>query len=548
MPILLILIMMLTSHLFAITLLLGSTAGTPVNGGWSPGGGNDEAPSLTVSSTGPAARVQHSRMGVYFLTNQTFNNFPVYKMTGGGQFIYVNNVGFWSIWRELERSLMHSIYHPENKPTPSIPPLSGWRYYNRATSRSGWNDDEQLTVTQTGGSTAGTPVNGGWSPWGACSRGTCGGVGQQIRTCTNPHPANGGEVCEGDYIQYCNMADCGGNSASGTEKTPVNGGWSPWGSCSASCGRGSQTRTCANRSPANGGADCVGKSRRDCIAYDCWGNSGETTSKKPHLGHPAGDEVVTVTAKFWYVSEFKSNATEHADTYVTGMNKAFENSRIPILYKRWGSVQKLPGSHAEMLATTWGQNNWHKFNDWFVNSLGRDSESHRLLKQSADHIVLMHNEDGMQMGDAQGACTQYGPESKYYGEFDGEYNTVLIGSGGGSAESSVPLFAHEAGHCLGIPSHEGYCLPGTGTRRGDATATIMTISDDGSCNPCCGGAGEWILHFSNPDVSYEGIPTGTARNNNAKKITENRVKTSQAGDECWDGFPDEATGKMRKLC
>ena len=38
------------------------------------------------------------------------------------------------------------------------------------------------------------------------------------------------------------------------------------------------------------------------------------------------------------------------------------------------------------------------------------------------------------------------------------------------------------------------------------------------------------------------------RSNNAKKITENRVKTSQAGDECWDGFPDEATGKMRKLC
>jgi len=264
---------------------------------------------------------------------------------------------------------------------------------------------------------------------------------------------------------------------------------------------------------------------------------------------PADDEVVTVTAKFWYVSDFKSNATDHADSYVTAMNNALENSQIPILYKRWGSIQKLPRSHAEMLAMTRGQSKWHKFNDWFVNSLGRDVESHRFLKQSADHIVLMHNRDGIEVGDAMGACTQYGPDSGHLdGEFDGEYNTVLIGSGGGSADSSVKLFVHEAGHCLGISSHTGYCLPGTGTRRGDATATIMTISNDGSCFPCCGGASEWILHFSNPDVSYEGIPTGDARSNNAKKITENRVRTSQAGDECWDGFPEDATGKMRKLC
>merc|ERR1712055_915179 len=38
--------------------------------------------SLTVSSTGPAATVQSSRMGVYLLTDQTLNNFPVYKKAG----------------------------------------------------------------------------------------------------------------------------------------------------------------------------------------------------------------------------------------------------------------------------------------------------------------------------------------------------------------------------------------------------------------------------------------------------------------------------------
>ena len=56
-------------------------------------------PSLTVSSTGPAATAQSSRMGVYHLTDQTFNNFPVYENAGGGQFIYVDNGGYWSIMR-----------------------------------------------------------------------------------------------------------------------------------------------------------------------------------------------------------------------------------------------------------------------------------------------------------------------------------------------------------------------------------------------------------------------------------------------------------------
>merc|ERR550519_2707559 len=167
-----------------------------------------------------------------------------------------------------------------------------------------------------------------------------------------------------DWIQKHLSEDdtdtCAGSPA-GTEKTPVNGGWSHWGNCSATCGGGSMTRTCTDPSPANGGAGCVGKSRQDCNMDDCGGNSepsdgscvnddrtrdtegdtctdhyddypqdcghfdtrgfnanrqccacrrphqppGETTSKKPHIGHP-GDDVVTVTAKFWYVSDFKS--------------------------------------------------------------------------------------------------------------------------------------------------------------------------------------------------------------------------------------------------
>jgi len=104
-----------------------------------------------------------------------------------------------------------------------------------------------------------TPVNGGWSAWsvwGSCSL-TCGGGTQsRTRTCTNPAPANGGADCVGSTSesQACNTQAC---------LVPVDGGWSAWsvwGTCSLTCGGGTQTRTrtCTNPAPANGGADCVG--------------------------------------------------------------------------------------------------------------------------------------------------------------------------------------------------------------------------------------------------------------------------------------------------
>ncbi|NTW15546.1 MAG: hypothetical protein HGA38_04260 [Candidatus Moranbacteria bacterium] len=52
-----------------------------------------------------------------------------------------------------------------------------------------------------------TPINGAWSDWSACSV-TCGG-GTQSRTCTNPAPANGGAACVGAATQACNTQPCG---------------------------------------------------------------------------------------------------------------------------------------------------------------------------------------------------------------------------------------------------------------------------------------------------------------------------------------------------
>lgn len=53
--------------------------------------------------------------------------------------------------------------------------------------------------------------------------------------------------------------------------TPVaiDGGWSPWTACSATCGGGTQTRTCDNPAPSNGGVNCVGASSQACNTASC---------------------------------------------------------------------------------------------------------------------------------------------------------------------------------------------------------------------------------------------------------------------------------------
>jgi hypothetical protein len=56
-----------------------------------------------------------------------------------------------------------------------------------------------------------------------------------------------------------------------TINAPVNGGYSQWSNCSATCGGGTQTRTCTNPTPANGGADCstLGPSSQACNTQAC---------------------------------------------------------------------------------------------------------------------------------------------------------------------------------------------------------------------------------------------------------------------------------------
>jgi cysteine-rich repeat protein len=110
------------------------------------------------------------------------------------------------------------------------------------------------------GRTCAPIVDGGFSDWSACSA-TCtadGSGGTQTRTCTNPTPANGGAACTGPTSQACNAGVL----------CPIDGGFTAYSACSAICAAdgtgGTQTRTCTNPAPANGGAACTGATSQAC--------------------------------------------------------------------------------------------------------------------------------------------------------------------------------------------------------------------------------------------------------------------------------------------
>lgn len=72
---------------------------------------------------------------------------------------------------------------------------------------------------------------------------------------------------------------------------PVNGGWSSWGSCSKSCGGGTQTRTCTNPPPSGGGASCSGASSQACNTHSCAVNGVCSVS---HYSCSSGSSILNV--------------------------------------------------------------------------------------------------------------------------------------------------------------------------------------------------------------------------------------------------------------
>ncbi|XP_058662321.1 thrombospondin-1 [Ammospiza caudacuta] len=106
-----------------------------------------------------------------------------------------------------------------------------------------------------------------WSPWSSCSV-TCGtGIITRIRLCNSPVPQLNGKPCEGEARE---------NKACQKDPCPINGNWgpwSPWDACTVTCGGGLQRRSrlCNNPEPQYGGKTCVGEARgtQVCNKQDC---------------------------------------------------------------------------------------------------------------------------------------------------------------------------------------------------------------------------------------------------------------------------------------
>ena len=105
-------------------------------------------------------------------------------------------------------------------------------YHVRAYAQNSVGTSYGSDVTFT---TTGPVVNGGWSDWSECSATECGATGTQTRTCTNPAPANGGADCVGASSQACSAPSTvvvTAEPATITAGEPVTVTWS---SCAVSC-------------------------------------------------------------------------------------------------------------------------------------------------------------------------------------------------------------------------------------------------------------------------------------------------------------------------
>merc|ERR1712112_483909 len=106
------------------------------------------------------------------------------------------------------------------------------------------------------------------------------------------HGGDGGYPSGGDG-GYPSGGDGGYPSGgdSGGYKTPVDGGWSEWSTCTKSCGGGQKKRSCTNPKPANGGKDCYAQYMHD--TWDCNNQKCPSSGGYPSGGdggYPSGED------------------------------------------------------------------------------------------------------------------------------------------------------------------------------------------------------------------------------------------------------------------
>ncbi len=90
----------------------------------------------------------------------------------------------------------------------------------------------------------------------------------------------------------------------------VNGGWSAWSQCKGYCSGATQSRSCTNPSPANGGAACVGSSQSDCSMPGCAPGTSCTRLIACVANHFAGFQLkLSLTIGYMYCAALSAGAT-----------------------------------------------------------------------------------------------------------------------------------------------------------------------------------------------------------------------------------------------
>uniref|UniRef100_A0AAV2L6K4 Sema5A/B-like TSP-1 type 1 domain-containing protein n=1 Tax=Knipowitschia caucasica TaxID=637954 RepID=A0AAV2L6K4_KNICA len=108
-----------------------------------------------------------------------------------------------------------------------------------------------------------------WETWSSCSRSCSRGFRTRKRLCSTPQGRTTPSACVGSPVEYqdCGLQPCPVNGGWSC--------WSAWSPCSSSCGGGhfQRTRACSDPAPAQGGDICIGLHTEEalCNTHGCEG-------------------------------------------------------------------------------------------------------------------------------------------------------------------------------------------------------------------------------------------------------------------------------------
>ena len=86
-------------------------------------------------------------MGLYRITDQWAQLFPIYQQMGGPNYLYMGTDGVWQVSKNYRDGLPGVKL---NEPTPMLlPPVYGWQYWDGSNWQTSGREDNTLTIVPT---------------------------------------------------------------------------------------------------------------------------------------------------------------------------------------------------------------------------------------------------------------------------------------------------------------------------------------------------------------------------------------------------------------